>query len=116
MSLRSVYNLLAYYFTLLLFGVFGLELSLLSLLAGWLPATERTERFFQRLIHRHFAFFHGWCEFVRLVFVRYKGFERLPRGGFVLVANHPALIHITSLLARVPKAVCIFQPDIRRNP
>jgi 1-acyl-sn-glycerol-3-phosphate acyltransferase len=81
-----------------------------------LPATERTERFFQRLIHRHFALFHWWCGFARLVYVRYPGFERLPRGGLVLAANHPALIDITCLLARVPEAVCIFKPAIRRNP
>ena len=50
MSLRSFYYLPAYYVTLLLFGAGGLGLSLLSLLSGWLPATERSERFFQRLI------------------------------------------------------------------
>ena len=116
MSLRSVYQLPAYYVTLLLFGAGGLEVSLLGLFAGWLPATDRTERFFQRLIHRHFAFFHWWCEAARLVHVRYDGMDRLPRGGLVLVANHPALIDITCLLARIPEAVCIFKPAIRRNP
>lgn len=116
MSLRSVYQLPAYYLTLLLFGAGGLELSLLSLLAGWLPATDRTERFFQRLIHRHFAVFHWWCEAVRLVYVRYDGMDRIPRGGLVLAANHTALIDITCLLARIPEAVCIFKPAIRRNP
>jgi 1-acyl-sn-glycerol-3-phosphate acyltransferase len=116
MSLRSIYNLPAYYFTLLLFGAGGLELSLLSWLTGWLPATERTECFFQRLIHRHLAFFHWWCASARLVHVRYRGFERWPRGGLVLAANHPALIDITCLLARMPEAVCIFKPAIRRNP
>jgi 1-acyl-sn-glycerol-3-phosphate acyltransferase len=33
-----------------------------------------------------------------------------------LVANHISLIDITCLLARVPEAVCIFKPAIRRNP
>ncbi len=117
MSLRQVYHLLAYYLTLLLFAVGGLELSAVSFVCGWLPATERTERFFQRLIHRHFVFFHWWCERLRLVYVRYHGFDRVPHGGgLVLVANHPALIDITCLLARVPEAVCIFKPAIRRNP
>jgi 1-acyl-sn-glycerol-3-phosphate acyltransferase len=116
MPLRSIYNLPAYYFTLLLFGAGGLELSLLSVLTGWLPATERTERFFQRLIHWHFALFHWWFQFARLVYVRYRGFERLPHGGLVLAANHTALIDITCLLARIPEAVCIFKPAIRRNP
>jgi 1-acyl-sn-glycerol-3-phosphate acyltransferase len=116
MSPRSVYQLLAYYVTLLLFGLGGLELSAVSLVCGWLPANGRTERFFQRLIHRHFVLFHAWCARFRLVHVQYRGFERLPRGGFVLVANHRSLIDITCLLARMPEAVCIFKPAIRRNP
>ena len=116
MSLRSIYYLPVYYGSLLFFGVGGLELSLLSLLLGWLPATDRTEHFFQRLIHRHFAVFHWWCAVAGLVRVRYRGFDPCPRGGLVLVANHPALIDITCLLARMPEAVCIFKPAIRRNP
>jgi 1-acyl-sn-glycerol-3-phosphate acyltransferase len=116
MALLRAYQLPAYYVTLLLFAAGGLELSALSLLLGWLPATDRTERFFQRLIHRHFVVFHAWCELLRLVHVRYRGLERFPHGGFVLAANHVALIDITCLLARVPEAVCIFKPAIRRNP
>ena len=116
MVLHNVCYYPLYYLTLLLFAAGGLELSLSSFLFGWLPATDRTERFFQRLIHRHFAFFHWWCEIARLVHVRYRGFERRQAGGFVLAANHPALIDITCLLARMPEAVCIFKPAIRRNP
>ncbi len=116
MSLRSVYQLPAYYLTLLLFAAGGLTLSLLSLLAGGLPATDRVERSFQRLIHRHFAFFHWWCDALRLVYVRYEGFDRLPPGGVVLAANHISLIDITCLLARLPEAVTLFKPAIRRNP
>ena len=116
MSLRSVYQLPAYYATLLLFAVGGLELSLFGLLCSGLPATDRLERFFQRLIHRHFVFFHWWCRALDQVYVRYEGFDRLPRGGAVLVANHISLIDITCLLSRIPEAVCIFKPAIRRNP
>jgi 1-acyl-sn-glycerol-3-phosphate acyltransferase len=116
MSLRPTYNLLAYYLTLLMFGVFGLELSAVCVLAGLLPHAERRERLFQRVIHRHFALFHWWCERAHLVYVRYSGFERLPKGGAVLVSNHPALIDVTCLLARIPEALCIFKPAIRRNP
>ncbi|MDP2139110.1 MAG: lysophospholipid acyltransferase family protein [Candidatus Didemnitutus sp.] len=116
MILHGAYYYPVYYGTLLLFAAGGLELSLLSLLAGWLPATERTERFFQRLIHWHLAFFHGWCALTGLVHVQYHGFGGRPAGGLVLAANHPSLIDITCLLARLPEAVCIFKPAIRRNP
>ncbi|MES1194423.1 MAG: lysophospholipid acyltransferase family protein [Opitutus sp.] len=116
MSLRSVYYFPVYYGTLLLFAAGGLELSLLALLSGFLPASERMERFFQRLIHQHLRFFHWWCDVTRLVHVRYHGFDNLPPGGVVLAANHPSMIDITCLLARLPGAVCIFKPAIRRNP
>lgn len=116
MFLRPVYHLVVYYITLLLFGVGGLELSLLSLLTGWLPATDRTERFFQRLIHRHFALFHWWCAFARVLYVRHHGFDRIPDGRVIVAANHPALIDITCLLSLIPEAFCIFKPAIRRNP
>jgi 1-acyl-sn-glycerol-3-phosphate acyltransferase len=116
MFLRPVYNLLGYYLTLVLFGAFGLALNCFCLLAGAVPAAARSERFFQRLIHRHFALFIWWMGFVRLLRVRFHGFERLARGAQVIVANHPGLMDATYLLARVPEAVCIFKPAISRNP
>jgi len=118
MTLRTAYIFVGYYFTLAMFGVGGLLLSLVSMLAGGLPATERTERFFQRVIHRLFATFVWWTSLARLFHVRYHGLDQLRRNrrGLVIVANHPSLTDITSLLARVPEAVCIFKPAIRRNP
>jgi 1-acyl-sn-glycerol-3-phosphate acyltransferase len=116
MFVRPVYQLFGYYLTLFFFGAFGLALNLFCLLLFWLPATPRTERFFQRLIHRHLALFIWWMGFARLLHVRYHGFERLPKRGQVLAANHPGLMDATYLLARIPEAVCIFKPAVRRNP
>lgn len=115
--LLSVYQPLGYYFSFFLFGMFGLMLNLACLALVWLPATAGTERFFQRLIHRHFALWMWWLSFTRLVLVRFEGFSGLPAGrGVVMVANHPGLMDITYLLARVPEAFCVFKPAIRRNP
>ena len=118
MIFRAVYTFVGYYFTLSFFGVFGLGLSMFSLLTAWMPETERTERFFQRLIHRNFALFIWWTTFARLFRVHYHGLERLRQDGrgLVIVANHPGLTDITCLLARVPEAICIFKPAIGRNP
>ena len=113
----TAYKLLAYYLLLIFFACGGLLLSLFCLLLSWLPDTPRVERFFQQLIHRHFSLWLWWLRQTRLVSFTYEGFERLPRGrGLVLVANHPGLMDITYLLARLPEAVCIFKPGIRRNP
>lgn len=118
MIFRSAYYLLTYYLTLFLFGVFGLALCGFALLLFWLPDTERTQRFFQRLIHRLFAFFIGWIGVVCRFPVRYHQLDRLRRDrrGLVLVSNHPGLFDITCLLACLPEAVCLFKPAIQRNP
>lgn len=117
MKLRDCYYFPAYYVALLIFAVGGLEVSALGLLFGWLPATPRTERIFQRYIHYHFRLFHEWCKLTDLIHVRYRGMEKIPAvGGVVLVANHLSLIDITCLLAWIPEAACIFKPSIRRNP
>jgi 1-acyl-sn-glycerol-3-phosphate acyltransferase len=116
--LSTSYKVLVYYGTLLLFGGFGLLLNGVCLLIGWLPRAPARERFFQRVIHRHFAAFVRWLEFTRVVRVEYRGLASQPRGPrrLVLVANHPGLMDVTYLLARVPEAMCIFKSDVRRNP
>lgn len=114
--MRSALQLSGYYLSLVFFGASGLALTVFCLLTGWVPATAGTERFFQRLIHRLFALFVGWGRFIRLMYVTHHGFERRVTGSSVLVANHPGLMDITFLLARVPEAVCVFKPALRRNP
>lgn len=118
MIIRTVCTLLGYYVTLGLFGAFGFALNVFALMAGCLPRTDSIERFAQRLIHWNLALFIWWTTATSLVKVRYHGLDRLPpsRRGLVLVANHPGLLDITFLLARLPEAVCIFKPSIRRNP
>lgn len=115
--IHTVYVFVGYCLTLMLFGITGLLLSLLAWAAGIASNGETRARFFRRLIHRLCAAFIGWTSFARLFHVRFHGWERWhPGRGSVLVANHPGLTDITCLLARIPDAICIFKPDIRRNP
>jgi 1-acyl-sn-glycerol-3-phosphate acyltransferase len=114
--MRATRQLLGYYLSLVLFGAGGLMLTVFCILTGWLPSTVRTERFFQRAIHRLFALFVWWGAFSRLMYVRHHGFAALPAGGCVIAANHPGLMDVTFLLARIPEALCVFKPAIRRNP
>jgi len=118
LTVRAVYTLFGYYFTLILFGTCGLTVSVLALLAGVVRDSDRTQRLFQRLIHRNCAGFIAWTSFARLFHVRFHDLERLPSNGegLVVAANHPGLTDITCLLARLPEAICIFKPAIRRNP
>lgn len=113
MIFLRIYQLFFYYLTLFFFGLFGLLLNLFSLIAG---RFFRDERGMQRIIHGHFALLVWWMRFIRLLDVSYHGFERFVPGGQLLVANHPGLMDVTFILARVREAVCVFKPAIRRNP
>lgn len=116
--MRVAYTFVGYYVTLGLFGLGGLGLSLLALVAGVVRDTDGTERFFQRLIHRHFQFFLWWTSTMRLFKARFHGARKLAgfRGGLIVAANHPSLVDVTCLLALLPEALCIFKPAIRKNP
>lgn len=119
MIFRTAAILVGYYFTLLMFGLFGVVHTLFALIAGIFPTTPKSERFFQRLVHRQFALFAWWTTISGLLRVHHHDFERIPneRGrGLIMIANHPSLLDITCLLARIPEALCVFKPAIRRNP
>jgi len=111
-----LYSVPCYYVTLVCFGVGGLGISLLGLLATPFPATPWIRRRFQRLIHHSFRLFVWWGRFARVMPVRYENFPRRTWGPCVVIANHPALVDAPLLLARLPEALCIFKPEIRRNP
>jgi 1-acyl-sn-glycerol-3-phosphate acyltransferase len=116
-ALVSLPRIVAYYASFGFFAVLAFSLNGLCLLAAWLPATPGVELFFQRLVHLHFRVFVWWLWVSRVAPARYDGFERWPRApGLVVAANHPGLMDIGFLLARVPQAVCIFKPAIAYNP
>lgn len=117
MLIVSLYRAFGYYLTFLFFGLFGLVLNVVCLLLSWLPQTRGAELCFQRVIHWHFALFVWWMGFARLCHIDYRALAGLSaQGGLVVVANHPGLMDATYLLARMPAALCIFKPAIRRNP
>jgi 1-acyl-sn-glycerol-3-phosphate acyltransferase len=118
-ALLISYQVAAYYASFAFFVVLAFALNCFCLLAGLLPATDKLERFFQRLIHRNFAVFVRWLRFSGIVPVHYDGdgFSHVPaRTGRVIVANHPGLMDVGWVLARVPEAVCIYKPDVGHNP
>ena len=116
-ALFRLYQVTAYYASAAIFAVLSFTLNCFSLAASWLPATPAIERFFQRQVHRHFSVFVRWLRAAGIIPVHYEGFERWPTArGLVVVANHPGLLDIGFLLARVPEAVCIFKPSVGSNP
>jgi 1-acyl-sn-glycerol-3-phosphate acyltransferase len=113
----KAYQFIAYYASLVLFAVLSSGLNLFCLLFGWLPGLAGRERFFQRLVHLDFALFVRCLSLARLVRVRYEGFAGWPaRPGLVVAANHPGMLDIGWLLARLPEALCIYKPNLGHSP
>lgn len=112
----TAYHIFAYYGSLALFGVAGVIFNGGCWVAGLLLAGTARERFLQGAIQREFAAFTRWLEWLRLLRMEYRGFDGRIGPSRVVVANHPSLLDAVFLIARVPAAVCIFKPAIRRNP
>jgi 1-acyl-sn-glycerol-3-phosphate acyltransferase len=111
------YQITSYCASFALFAVLSLALNCFCLALGWVPGLAGRERFFQRLVHRDFAVFVRFLAFARVAPIRYEGFERWPaRSGLVVVANHPGLLDIGWMLARLPEAICIYKPDVANSP
>jgi 1-acyl-sn-glycerol-3-phosphate acyltransferase len=71
----------------------------------------------QHIVHRAFRLFAWWMARLGLIRTSWVDADRLqgtaPR---LFVANHPTLIDVVLLLARVPQADCIVKTAARRNP
>jgi 1-acyl-sn-glycerol-3-phosphate acyltransferase len=86
----------------------------------WLVARgsgARAELCTQRIVHRAFGVFGWWMELLGLLRSRWIDADRLGGSGpRLFVANHPTLIDVVMLLARLPQADCIVKTAARRNP
>lgn len=116
--MRRLYYICAFAFSWLLFGVCAAVVNLLCAFLLCVPgARVRFAPFARRVVHRFFSAWNAWLDFAGLIHIRWHGFENVPlRGGAIWVANHPGLLDATFLLSRLPNAICVFKPSMRRNP
>jgi 1-acyl-sn-glycerol-3-phosphate acyltransferase len=115
--LKRFYFICVYFFSWLVFGAVCLALNFFCALLMLMPGRERRQPAVREIIRRLFASWAGWLHAARIVTITWHGPDatELPRPA-VCIANHPSLIDATILLARLPDAVCIFKPALRRNP
>jgi len=53
---------------------------------------------------------------VGLVKVRYTGWDKRPVPGAVIIANHPSLLDVVVLLAKLPDVICVAKSSLFRLP
>ncbi|MBK7948140.1 MAG: 1-acyl-sn-glycerol-3-phosphate acyltransferase [Deltaproteobacteria bacterium] len=104
-----------------LFSIFGIGAVILA--AALLPAArlraragEPADLVAQRWISRAFAFFIQLGRWIHIWDFEVSGFERLGDRGMLIVANHPTLIDVVLLLARLPQCDCVVKRAAWRNP
>lgn len=104
-----------------LFSVFGIGAIVLA--AALLPAArlraragEAADLVAQRWISRAFGLFIQLGRWIRIWDFEVSGFDRLGRPGTLIVANHPTLIDVVLLLARIPQCDCVVKRAAWRNP
>ena len=99
-----------------LFGVGGLAISLLLVPLGYLLSKEKREHLAKKVIHLAFRFFIEIMRILKILNYSGEGVELLAQPGQLIIANHPTLLDIVFLIARVPYASCIVKSNLFRNP
>jgi 1-acyl-sn-glycerol-3-phosphate acyltransferase len=103
-----------------MFAVFGIGAVLLACVAfpitAWRRRGEARDLVAQSMVHRFFGAFERLGCALRLFEVRDSGAERLRAGPGLVVANHPTLLDVVFLVARMPQADCIVKAEALRNP
>ncbi|MFT3868093.1 MAG: lysophospholipid acyltransferase family protein [Nibricoccus sp.] len=113
---KRAYYVVIYYLSWFFFGAVGLGLNLACICLLPLPNRHARGNGVRAAIRILFDFWLKWLHASRAVRMRWHGFDEPLKPGTVYIANHPALIDATFLLARLPNAVCIFKPSLMRNP
>lgn len=116
MSLPTLLRAMVFYASMAVFLAGAAAFNLLCLACAWLPSTVRTERVFQWLIQRQAALYFRWLAIVGAVRIEYRDWDCIPCARAVIVANHPGLLDAFYILARMPRAFCVFKRSLGRNP
>lgn len=116
--MMRLYHIGVFAFSWLLFGLCAAAINLLCAVLLCIPrGRAHFAPAVRTVINRFFSLWNAWLGLTGLVRIRWHGFDDLPlRGGAVWVANHPGLLDATFLLSRLPDAICVFKPSLRRNP
>lgn len=102
----------------LVFGLGGLVLgaAVFPMLRLLVPDGPKRHAIAREILRGAFRFFVEFMRAVGVLSYRLLGFERLKRGGLLILANHPSLIDTVFLLAFARGCNCVVNAALARNP
>lgn len=105
----------------LCFAIFGLSCIVLRVLVFPLiratsPDDAATRRRARLCVHYAYRCFLATCRALGVISYEVHGAERLAAPGQLVVCNHPSLIDVLFIGARMPQVDCIVKDAVLRNP
>jgi 1-acyl-sn-glycerol-3-phosphate acyltransferase len=106
-----------YYLSWIWFGLGGLLLNFGCVLVLPFARSRRVNAAVRVVIRSLLRLWLWWCHSTWALRVHWRGFDGAHlKAGTVYIANHPSLIDAPVLLARLPDTLCVFKPELLRNP
>ena len=101
-----------------LFGIGGPLIGILTtVIVFFLPINAKSRhRFTRRVLQATFKFYVNFMRACGLMTFEYIGFEKLKGKAGVVIANHPSLIDVVFLFAKVENANCVVKQALLKNP
>ncbi len=117
-TLNWIWRWLATALGFVIFGIFGLFFKIMLLPYTLIPTKNDVSRQIKarRQVGRVWAGFILYLRITGVVGVRYHGFDKLGRPGQLVLVNHPSLLDVVFMLAKVPTLNCIVKKDLLHNP
>ena len=99
------------------FGIGGLLLGIVvtPLLSTVVRDDQRYRRLVRKIVHLSFRIFIGLMRFLGVMTYEFRGLPRLTEPGQFVIANHPTLIDIVFLVARIPDGICVVKDELLHN-
>jgi len=102
-----------------MFGLGGVALAILLLPVVWVfgRTDVARKRLGRAVVQGAFRCFLGLLRVCGVAEFHFEGFDALQnRKGLLVIANHPTLIDVICLVARIDNADCVVKQSLKRNP
>lgn len=115
-SIHAGWRYPLYIVLVLLYACLMLIINASCLLSSLFPGREGRSPVVRRMVVAFSRLFRGVIRLTGVGRVRFEGFDAMPGGPCVIVANHTGMLDALMLLTILPDAAVVFKRGLRRSP